>query len=480
MKTSMDRAIKCWCGNEELEYFSENYFKCIKCGTLVSAEFPDSTISEINDDDSDFYGRNYWFSHQENDYGYPNIIERSKTDLYGRCIHWLKALLKYNLPPGKTLELGCSHGGFVAMLKWTGYDAVGIELSPWIAEFARHAFDVQIFVGQVEAQNFEKDSLSVIILMDVLEHLVNPVETLKKCSELLKKDGIIVIQTPQYDEENLYQAMVVNNSPFLQQLKEKDHLYLFSKNSTTKMLNKLGYDHIYFEEAIFKQYDMFLFASRTPLEEISKQDQIETLTSKATSKIILALLELDETKSVIQDKLIDAEKDRSKRFDVIQKQGKIIGKIKSERNILQAQLSDLQKHFETVESDRIARLEVIYEQGQRLGLMESERNDLKFQLSDLQKHFEAVESDRAARLEVIQEQGRRLGQIELERNNLKFQLEDLEKKYTEDIDLLKNVANSKFYKLIRIFGYSNRFEKKLHEFMKRRINLDNTTFKRKK
>ena len=75
------------------------------------------------------------------------------------------------------------------MLKWAGYDAVGIELSPWIAEFARNAFDVQIFVGQVEAQNFEKDSLSLIILMDVLEHLVNPLETLQYCSDLLKKDG---------------------------------------------------------------------------------------------------------------------------------------------------------------------------------------------------------------------------------------------------------------------------------------------------
>ena len=474
MKTLMDSTIKCWCGNEELEYFSEKYLKCIKCGTLVSAEFPVSSIYEINDDDSDFYGRNYWFSHQENDYGFPNIIERSRNDLHERCIYWLKTVLKYKLPPGRTLELGCSHGGFVAMLKWAGYDAVGIELSPWIAEFARNAFDVQIFIGQVEAQNFEKDSLSLIILMDVLEHLVNPLETLHYCSDLLKKDGVFVIQTPQLDEESVYQDMVDNQSPFLNQLKEKDHLYLFSKNSITKMLNKIGYDHIYFEEAIFKHYDMFLFASRTPIKEVTKEEQIKTLTSKACSKMVLALLDLDNSKSVIQGKLNDAEEDRLKRLEVIQRQGQQIGRIDSERNTLQALLNDLRQHLESVELDRTARLEVIQDQGQRLGLMESERNNLQAQLADLRKHFEAVESDRADRLKVIQEQGQQLGLIESERNNLHDQLADLRQNFEkikeeqykikvqldkinyekdEAFKLLDTLTNSFIYKTLRKFGF---------------------------
>ena len=225
------------------------------------------------------------------------------------------------------------------------------------------------------------------------------------------------------------------------------------------MLNKIGYEHIRFEEPIFKHYDMFLFASRRPIEEVSKEDQIKTLTSKSYSKMILALLDLADSKSVIQSKLNDAEKDRSKRLEVIQKQGQFIGEINSERNILQAQLVDLQKHFKAVESDRVARLEVIQEQGRRFGLVESERNNLKSQLADLQDQFEAVESDRAARLEVIHKQAKQLELLETEINNLKDQLNGA-------IRFLNTITKTKIFKIISKLKKTNWFKHEYNELLK--------------
>ncbi|MGQ9532551.1 MAG: class I SAM-dependent methyltransferase, partial [Desulfotomaculales bacterium] len=118
---------------------------------------------------------------------------RARTDLPERCLYWLRTLLKYKLPPGRVLELGCGHGGFVALLRWAGFEAIGLELSPWVVGFARQTFGIPTLLGPVENQVIEPSSLEAIVLMDVLEHLPNPLSTLRHCLELLKQDGIFVI-----------------------------------------------------------------------------------------------------------------------------------------------------------------------------------------------------------------------------------------------------------------------------------------------
>src|SRR5689334_12674872 len=109
----------CWCGNTELIDFSTDYGICSSCGTLVSQVGLSDVQLTVHDDNTDFYGKEYWLSHQTQDLGFPDIYQRSRQDIPERCVHWLHTVLKYKLPPGKALELGSSHGGFVALLRWT-------------------------------------------------------------------------------------------------------------------------------------------------------------------------------------------------------------------------------------------------------------------------------------------------------------------------------------------------------------------------
>ena len=172
----------------------------MSCGTLVSRFHHDRDVARVTSDDSDLYGRDYWFGHMENDLGFANIYQRARTDLTERCPHWLKTLLKYQLPPARVLELGSAHGGFVATLKWAGFDASGLELSPAIAQIARTLFDVPMLEGPAEDQEIPSSSLDVIALMDVLEHLPDPVATMRHCIDLLTPDGFLLIQTPRFPE----------------------------------------------------------------------------------------------------------------------------------------------------------------------------------------------------------------------------------------------------------------------------------------
>ncbi len=85
-----------------------------------------------------------------------------------------------------------------------------VEMSPWVVEFGQKTFGVPISVGPVEDLDIAPGSLDVIALMDVLEHLPDPAATMAHCLKLLKPDGLLLIQTPQFKEEMNYDGISGN------------------------------------------------------------------------------------------------------------------------------------------------------------------------------------------------------------------------------------------------------------------------------
>jgi 2-polyprenyl-3-methyl-5-hydroxy-6-metoxy-1,4-benzoquinol methylase len=315
---------KCWCGSDHLEGFSREYSYCRDCGTLVSQAGLSIEQTRVRHDEKDFYGKNYWLSHQKKDLGFPDIYERTRSDLPERCIHWMRTILKYKLPPARTLELGCGHGGFVALLRAAGYEASGLELSPWVAEYASKTFGIPMLVGMVEEQDVEPGSLDVIIMMDVLEHLPQPTKTVERCLDLLSPSGILIIQTPCFPEGQDHDWMLREKSDFLQQLKTTEHLYLFSERSVRQLLSRQGIVHLALEEAIFAQYDMFLVAGRTPLVVSTEEQKEAALTASWQGRITLALLDSDQHARQLRQRLLESEADRAARLDVINRLSKLL------------------------------------------------------------------------------------------------------------------------------------------------------------
>src|ERR1700730_4020513 len=171
--------LLCWCGNPNLQEYSLDYWRCDVCSTLVAKSFPSIDITAISEEDEDFYGRKYWRDHQVNELGLASIEERSRTDLLDRCAWWLATALEFRLPPGQLLEVGCSHGGFLALAELAGFHVTGIELSSWVVEFARKNFGVNVRTGPIERQAFPVGSFDIICMFDVLEHLQDPVRTME-------------------------------------------------------------------------------------------------------------------------------------------------------------------------------------------------------------------------------------------------------------------------------------------------------------
>lgn len=275
-----DRA--CWCGHPKLEDYSEDYRLCKACGTLVSR------APQVEG----LYNQKYWTERQTGHHGLPDIRDRARLDLPERCAHWLKRLLEVRLPPARVLEVGCAHGGYVALLGWAGFDAVGTELSPWMASLAQETFGVTVLPGHVESQDFKAGSFDVIVMNDVIEHLPDPLRTLGHCATLLSGAGIFVIQTPEYIEHLSYADLRASNDLFLKHMDRNndEHLYLFSRRSAALLFSRLGFAHLDFSNPVYS-YDMAFVASREGIPEQQPSAIEASLECRPLGRLVQALLD---------------------------------------------------------------------------------------------------------------------------------------------------------------------------------------------
>jgi 2-polyprenyl-3-methyl-5-hydroxy-6-metoxy-1,4-benzoquinol methylase len=344
---------QCWCGSEDLDNFSEHYYKCRECHTLLNKRRMSEEFYKAGEGSEKFYGKHYWTNYLTDEYGYPDIVQLSRSYLAERCIYWLRDILKYKLPPAKTLELGCGHGALVFLMKLAGYESAGTEMSQWICDYAQKTFDIPMMCGRIEDLNIPPHSYDMLVLMDVLEHMTEPVDGLKRIAQSLKDDGIAVIQTPYWREtEKTYEEMKAESNIFLEQLKEKEHLYLFNENSIKRLLNETGFSDIAFEKPIFP-YDMFLIAGKQQLNKIDEQVIIGELQKTPERRIALALLDVYQQ---IWDKnklLAECEVDRAARLEIINRQSK-----------------EFAERLDACEEDRAARLKVINQQAEDIGKLQ--------------------------------------------------------------------------------------------------------------
>lgn len=98
----------------------------------------------------------------------------------------------------RILDIGCSTGYIGAEIKKTGNYVVGIDVSEPAILKARAKID-EAYVMNVSGDWLEQvaeNKFDVVILAEVLEHVFDPVEVLKKVNDVLLSKGRVIITTP--------------------------------------------------------------------------------------------------------------------------------------------------------------------------------------------------------------------------------------------------------------------------------------------
>ncbi len=420
---------KCWCGNEELREYSENYYQCDKCHTLISKHDFKSNIYDVKDEETDLYGKNYWQVSMAKAAGKNTLSEVIDMYLAERVIYWLKFILRYVKLGADIAEVGCGLGQLQYVMKRLGYHQKAYELSQEICDYMEKELKIQVHCGSFEK---ETNSYDGILAFDLFEHLMQPDAFLENCADSLRENGVLCFQTPRYDPELTYEQMKEKKPKFMEQLRTEQHIYLFSKESMTEILQKHGFRNIVFEPAYFgDDYDMFLFASKDELKTNTDSEIDSYLNSMENGRLLKAMITLFDENRKLTARFEEADRDRNERLKSIntltynlkeseadrtnrlkeieqltawlkESQEKLSICLKQkEENLDITDIERLKGALQESEADRAARMEQINKLTVMLKECETDRAARMEQINKLTATLQESETDRAARMKQI-------------------------------------------------------------------------------
>ena len=148
---------------------------------------------------------------------------------HGRRDMITKLLNGYN---NKTaiLDIGCSGGALLRILKKKGYnDVVGIDISKESIKQCKKKGLKNVHVMNGAKTSFDTEQFDIIIASDILEHIKLEEEALKEWKRILKKNGKLLIFVPAFNSlwsnhDNIYR-----------------HYRRYTKKSLRKSLSKVNF-----------------------------------------------------------------------------------------------------------------------------------------------------------------------------------------------------------------------------------------------
>jgi 2-polyprenyl-3-methyl-5-hydroxy-6-metoxy-1,4-benzoquinol methylase len=113
-----------------------------------------------------------------------------------RTARRLLDLLAAHAPRGRLLEVGCGHGLLLDEARRRGYAVEGLELSVEAARYARERLGLSVREMVLEDAALDSERYDAVLLVDVLEHLDDPVAALERLRTMLAPGGALLIVTP--------------------------------------------------------------------------------------------------------------------------------------------------------------------------------------------------------------------------------------------------------------------------------------------
>lgn len=192
-----------------------NIYQCPSCGLGFTHPQPTSLDAQYDSAYFDLYRRRRAFRLKRGD----NRLKR---------IELLKA-------PGRLLDVGCSLGYFVEAAMSRGWQASGVEISPYASAEARE-LGLDVKTGILENAGYTDGAFDCVTMWDVLEHVPDPTQHMLEVRRVLAPEGLVVVGTP-----NLAHVAFRRKRESWRHLKPKEHIFYFQDSSIGTLLEKTGF-----------------------------------------------------------------------------------------------------------------------------------------------------------------------------------------------------------------------------------------------
>ncbi|TQD23858.1 class I SAM-dependent methyltransferase [Methanolobus vulcani] len=209
--------------------YPKNYslLKCKSCGHVVVA--PKMTHNEIATLYTEYYPRNEMPAEMN-----TKSIFASKYKIY---LEGKKTLCHYSIPSKSCcLDIGCGFGESLLYLKHKKCDVYGVEADENVLKMAEK-YDLDVKIGLFEPADYSDQKFDYVTMSQVLEHMLNPIETVKGIHDILKPGGQLIFSVPNSQSlmAKLFKRKWINwHIPYHQQ-----H---FTKDSILVLAHKCGFE----------------------------------------------------------------------------------------------------------------------------------------------------------------------------------------------------------------------------------------------
>lgn len=257
----------------------------------------------------------------------------------------------------KVLEVGSGNGNFAkALVNHKNCDLVCIEPDEGDAKLAQKKIKrvinktIEESIADLKGEKFDK-----IVFLDVIEHLLNPVEVIYSLKKILKPKGKIVFSLPNMGHTSV-RIMIMSGEYVYGDtgILDKTHLYFYTDTQINKVFNEAGFfvdDMRYVEKNIKNEvieHELIKKGIKKPSKDLIKL--LQSKNGNAYQYVGMASVSKSKKYKKITPPLSPnlgqleksyAEDEISHLRDVIKNQQLEIEKINSDKDYFQKTLSDI-------------------------------------------------------------------------------------------------------------------------------------------
>lgn len=228
MQNSLLNCISCRKITSHKQQFIVNEYsilKCTQCG-LGSAKI------KKNLNFKEIYDKSYFEGGKSDGYlnyhGSKNVLKIEFNSIKNQILKY-KPKLGTNL-----LEIGCAYGYLLETFSPL-FKVYGIEISDHAINICHKKGLNVINADQARSLN-NIGIFELVIMLDVIEHLIDPDNIFQQISACTKKDALLIISTGDFDS-----IVSLFFKKYWRLMTPPQHLWFYNKKSITKFLDNYGF-----------------------------------------------------------------------------------------------------------------------------------------------------------------------------------------------------------------------------------------------
>jgi 2-polyprenyl-3-methyl-5-hydroxy-6-metoxy-1,4-benzoquinol methylase len=156
--------------------------------------------------------------------------------------HWVRREIEPLLPTQCTriLEVGAGAGATLKWLKalYPNAETTAVEINPAQLDELKLNVDLPI-IGPLDQTISQLKTYDLILLLDVLEHLPDPAESLQRLTKLLNPGGRVIVSVPNIAHLSVSIPLLLRRRFDYQPsgILDRTHLKFFVEDTAVKLLN---------------------------------------------------------------------------------------------------------------------------------------------------------------------------------------------------------------------------------------------------